>query len=57
MLEGMGVRTGVDLDKLVQVSRFASTLVGHEMPSKYYRAAIGTRTRSTSSAVPTQTGG
>jgi hydroxymethylglutaryl-CoA lyase len=57
MLEGMGVRTGVDLDKLVQVSRFASTLVGHEVPSKYYRAAIGTRSRATTtSSTHTTTG-
>ena len=41
MLEGMGVGTGVDMDKLVQAARLASTLVGHEMPSKYYRAHIG----------------
>ena len=46
MLEGMGVRTGVDLDKLVDCARLASTLVGHEMPSKYYRAAIGARART-----------
>jgi hydroxymethylglutaryl-CoA lyase len=46
MLEGMGVRTGVDLDKLVQAARLASTLVGHEMPSKYYRAHIGMVTGS-----------
>lgn len=45
MLEGMGVRTGVDLDKLVDCSRLASTLVGHEMPSKFYRAAVGARAR------------
>ena len=45
MLEGMGVRTGVDLDKLVQVSRLASTLVGHEMPSKFYRAYMGAHSR------------
>jgi hydroxymethylglutaryl-CoA lyase len=45
MLEGMGVRTGVDLDKLVDCSRMASTLVGHEMPSKFYRAAVGARAR------------
>ena len=43
MLEGMGVRTGVDLDRLVDCSRLASSLVGHEMPSKYYRAAMGAR--------------
>jgi hydroxymethylglutaryl-CoA lyase len=45
MLEEMGVRTGVDLDKLIDCSRLASSLVGHEMPSKYYRAAIGARQR------------
>jgi len=48
MLEGMGVRTGVDLDRLVDCARLASTLVGHEVPSKYYRAAIGARSRSSS---------
>ncbi|HET6280858.1 MAG TPA: hydroxymethylglutaryl-CoA lyase [Polyangia bacterium] len=47
MLDGMGVRTGVDLDKLVDCSRLASTLVGHEMPSKFYRAAMGARSRTT----------
>jgi hydroxymethylglutaryl-CoA lyase len=46
MLEGMGVRTGVSLDKLVDCSRLASTLVGHEMPSKFYRAAVGARARA-----------
>jgi hydroxymethylglutaryl-CoA lyase len=48
MLEGMGVRTGVDLDKLIDCSRLASSLVGHEMPSKYYRAAVGARQRGVS---------
>lgn len=47
MLEEMGVKTGVDLEKLIDCSRLASTLVGHEMPSKYYRAAIGARQRAT----------
>ncbi len=46
MLEGMGVRTGIDLDKLVDAGRLASTFVGHEIPSKYYRAAIGARSRA-----------
>jgi hydroxymethylglutaryl-CoA lyase len=48
MLEGMGVRTGVNLDKLVDAARLASTLVGHEMPSKFYRAAVGARARGQS---------
>jgi hydroxymethylglutaryl-CoA lyase len=45
MLEGMGVRTGVDIDKLMEASRLASTLIGHEVPSKFYRAYMGARTR------------
>jgi hydroxymethylglutaryl-CoA lyase len=49
MLEGMGVRTGVNLDKLVEAARLVSTLVGHEMPSKFYRAYVGARTRAGSS--------
>ena len=43
MLESMGVKTGVELDKLIDCSRLAASLVGHEMPSRYYRAAIGSR--------------
>jgi hydroxymethylglutaryl-CoA lyase len=46
MLEGMGVRTGVELERLVDCSSLATTLVGHEVPSKYYRAALGTRQRA-----------
>jgi hydroxymethylglutaryl-CoA lyase len=46
MLEGMGIKTGVDLDKLVECSQIATALVGHEMPSKVYRATIGQRQRT-----------
>jgi hydroxymethylglutaryl-CoA lyase len=49
MLEGMGVRTGVNLDKLVDAARLASTLVGHEMPSKFYRAYVGAHARGQAS--------
>ena len=45
MLEGMGVKTGVDVDKLMESSRLISTLVGHEMPSKFYRAYMGAKSR------------
>jgi hydroxymethylglutaryl-CoA lyase len=45
MLEGMGVKTGVDVDRLMEASRLISTLVGHEMPSKFYRAYMGARSR------------
>jgi hydroxymethylglutaryl-CoA lyase len=50
MLEGMGVRTGVDIDKLMEASRLASTLIGHEVPSKFYRAYMGARGRSVGNA-------
>ena len=43
MLEEMGVRTGVSLDALVDCSQLASTLVGHELPSKFYRAHLAAR--------------
>ena len=41
MLHGMGVETGVDLDKLVSVSKRFAAIVGHELPSKYLKAAVG----------------
>jgi hydroxymethylglutaryl-CoA lyase len=41
MLHGMGVETGVDLERLVAVSKRFAALVGHELPSKYLKAAIG----------------
>lgn len=41
MLHNMGVETGIDLDKLVEVSRLAATFVGHELPSKYLKAHLG----------------
>jgi len=46
MLEGMGVRTGIDLDKLMLASQLASTVLGHEVPSKFYRAYMGARSRA-----------
>jgi len=46
MLEGMGVKTGIDLEKIIDCSSRAASLVGHEMPSRVYRAAIGSRLRA-----------
>ena len=39
MLDGLGIETGVRLDGLLQASRFIEPLVGHQLPSRYYRAA------------------
>ena len=46
MLHGMGVSTGIDLDKLIEASRTASAFVGHELPSKYLKAHLGKQARA-----------
>jgi hydroxymethylglutaryl-CoA lyase len=40
MLHGMGIQTGVDLDKVVAATRFIAPLLGHAPTSKYYQATI-----------------
>ncbi len=45
MLDGIGVATGVDLEKLIEASRLAAAFVGHELPSKYLKAHLGKRGR------------
>jgi isopropylmalate/homocitrate/citramalate synthase len=39
MLNGLGIRTGVDLGALVAASSFIEPKVGHPLASRYYRAA------------------
>lgn len=39
MLHGMGIHTGVDLEKVVEATRFIAPLLGHAPTSKYYQAA------------------
>ena len=46
MLEGMGIHTGVNLEKLVDTSRLVASWIGHEMPSKYLKASLGERMRN-----------
>jgi hydroxymethylglutaryl-CoA lyase len=42
MLHGMGIHTGVDLDKVVSAISFIAPLLGHAPTSKYYQAAVST---------------
>jgi hydroxymethylglutaryl-CoA lyase len=49
MLSAMGVETGVDVDRLVEVSQLAAAQVGHDLPSKYLKAHLGACARRTSS--------
>lgn len=45
MLHGMGIDTGVDLEKLIECSRMVTSLVGHDLPSKYLKAHLGKQAR------------
>ena len=45
MLHSMGIETGIDLDKLVECSRIAASMVGHELQSKYLKAHLGKQSR------------
>ncbi|GAB5546581.1 MAG: hydroxymethylglutaryl-CoA lyase [Sandaracinaceae bacterium] len=40
MLHGMGVETGVDLEKLVAAGQVAAAIVGHELPGKVHKAGV-----------------
>lgn len=40
MLHGMGISTGVDLEKVVAATRFIAPWLNHSPTSKYYQAAI-----------------
>src|SRR5947209_13811535 len=39
VLDGMGIETGVDLEKVVAATRFIAPLLGHTPTSKYFQAA------------------
>jgi hydroxymethylglutaryl-CoA lyase len=43
MLHGMGVKTGVDLGKLVEAGELAQVLIGRKLSGKYLQAALGER--------------
>ena len=40
MLHGLGIRTGVDLEKGVAATQFIAPYLGHTPTSKYYQAAM-----------------
>jgi hydroxymethylglutaryl-CoA lyase len=45
MLQGLGVETGVNLERLVQAGELAQTAVGRKLPGKYLQAALGERAK------------
>jgi len=43
MLDGLGVKHGVDLERLVAAGELAQELVGRELPGRYLKAHLGSR--------------
>lgn len=37
-LQEMGIKTGIDLERLMEATRFLETAIGHEVPSRVYKA-------------------
>lgn len=50
MLHGLGVDTGIDLDRLVDAGAYAQELLGKELPGRYLRAALARRKKGCPSA-------
>jgi hydroxymethylglutaryl-CoA lyase len=46
MFHGMGVATGVDLDKLIEAGNVAEQVIGHPLPGKVHRAGPFKRRRA-----------
>lgn len=51
MLEGMGVSTGVDLEKLVDAAELAQQLLGKKLPGRYLMARLAERQKAQGAAV------
>ena len=43
MLHGMGIETGLDLDKLIEAGKLAERIVGRTLPGKVHQAGAATR--------------
>ncbi len=46
LLHGLGIETGIDLDKLVDAGRLAQSLVGHSLPGRYLKAALAAKEKA-----------
>ena len=48
MLEGMGVKTGVDLEKLADAGELAQKILGKKLPGRYLQACLSSRVKNPS---------
>lgn len=46
MLEGMGIKTGINLEKLIDAGELAEGLVQHKLSGRYLQACLATRAKS-----------
>ncbi|HNM51596.1 MAG TPA: hydroxymethylglutaryl-CoA lyase, partial [Candidatus Obscuribacter sp.] len=46
MLEGMGIKTGVNLERLVDAGALAEKILGKKLPGRYLQAALATRAKA-----------
>ncbi len=46
MLHGLGIETGIDLQKLVEAGEIAQEMIGRKLSGKYLQAALGERERA-----------
>ncbi|HEX8824631.1 MAG TPA: hydroxymethylglutaryl-CoA lyase, partial [Archangium sp.] len=53
MLHGMGVQTGINLDKLVEAGMVAQELIGRKLAGKFLQAALGEREKKANRRVQT----
>jgi hydroxymethylglutaryl-CoA lyase len=51
LLEGLGIRTGVDLGRLVEAGELAQQLIGRKLSGKYLQASIAEREKSAARTV------
>ena len=40
MLQGMGIETGIDLERLVEAGKVAESIVGRQLPGKVHQAGV-----------------
>lgn len=45
LLHGLGVKTGIDLDKLVDAGALAQQILGKELPGRYLKASLAKRAK------------
>ena len=46
MLHGLGIQTGIDLDRLVEAGELAQELIGRRLSGKYLQAALGEKEKA-----------